>query len=171
MSKFGTKIALFGYFWVRILKNYCHIWNQYPRICLIAKYHKKRNKTKKIETKIALFGHFWARILKKYCHIWHQHPRICPKAKFCKKRHLSNFGTINPLFGYFWARIEKAIVISEISSLEFLKNESLTHTVNFGIRSAFSGFGFLKVWVRVRVRFIKYAHNNLQSHSPFVREN
>ena len=84
---------------------------------------------------------------------------------------MSNFGTINALFGYFWARIEKAIVISEISSLEFLKNESLTHTVNFGIRSAFSGFGFLKVWVRVRVRFIKYAHNSLQSHSPFVREN
>ena len=25
MPKFGTKNALFGYFWARILKNYCHI--------------------------------------------------------------------------------------------------------------------------------------------------
>ena len=47
--------------------------------------------------------------------------------------------------GTFGLEFEKAIFISEISSLEFLKNESLTHTVNFGIRSAFSkgpGFGF-----------------------------
>ena len=28
MLKFGTKNALFGYFLARILKNYCHIWNQ-----------------------------------------------------------------------------------------------------------------------------------------------
>ena len=25
MSKFGTKNALFGYFWVKIKKNYCYI--------------------------------------------------------------------------------------------------------------------------------------------------
>ena len=32
--KFGTKNALFGYFWDEIWKNYCHnIWNQHPRIC------------------------------------------------------------------------------------------------------------------------------------------
>ena len=24
---------IFGYFWAGILKIYCHIWNQYPRIC------------------------------------------------------------------------------------------------------------------------------------------
>ena len=33
MSKFGTKNVLFGYFWARTLKNYCHIWNKHPRIC------------------------------------------------------------------------------------------------------------------------------------------
>ena len=32
MSKFGTKNGLFGYFWVRILEDYCHIWNQHPPI-------------------------------------------------------------------------------------------------------------------------------------------
>ena len=39
--KFSTKNAWCGYFWARILKNYCHIWNQHPRICLIAKFHEK----------------------------------------------------------------------------------------------------------------------------------
>ena len=38
MRKFGTKNALFGYFGAGILKNYCHAWNQHPRICLIAKF-------------------------------------------------------------------------------------------------------------------------------------
>ena len=41
MSKFGTKIALFEYFRTSILKNYCHIWNQSLRICLIVKFRKK----------------------------------------------------------------------------------------------------------------------------------
>ena len=27
MPNFGTTSTLFGYFWPRILKNYCHIWN------------------------------------------------------------------------------------------------------------------------------------------------
>ena len=33
ISKFGTKNTLFGYFWVRIFKKYCHIWNQHPQVC------------------------------------------------------------------------------------------------------------------------------------------
>ena len=28
IPKIGTKSTLFGYFWARILKNYCHIRNQ-----------------------------------------------------------------------------------------------------------------------------------------------
>ena len=31
MYQFGPK--LFGYFWARIFKSYCHIWNQHPQIC------------------------------------------------------------------------------------------------------------------------------------------
>ena len=42
-----------------------------------------------------------------------------------------------PYLGTFGLEFAKAIVISEMSTLEFLKNESLTHTVNFGIGSAF----------------------------------
>ena len=45
----------------------------------------------------------------------------------------------NALIWYFWARIsKKIIVIFEISTLKFIKNEFLTHTVNLRIGSAFS---------------------------------
>ena len=33
MPKFGTENALFGFFWPRMLKNYCHIRNQHTQIC------------------------------------------------------------------------------------------------------------------------------------------
>ena len=53
---------------------------------------------------------------------------------------MPKFGTKDALFGYFWARIsKKTVVIFEISTLKFVISESLTHTVNFGIGSAFSG--------------------------------
>ena len=76
MPKFLTKNALFLYFWPRILKNYCHIWNQHPQICLFAKYHAIM-KMPKFGTENTLFGYFWARILKNYCNIWNLHPQIC----------------------------------------------------------------------------------------------
>ena len=57
---------------------------------------------------------------------------------FAKKR-TPKFGTKNVLFGYFWARILRpTAAIFEISILKFVENESLTHTVNFSIGSAFS---------------------------------
>ena len=40
--------------------------------------------------------------------------------------------------GFLGKYFKKTIVIFEISTLKFVKNESLTHTVNFGIGSAFS---------------------------------
>ena len=43
-----------------------------------------------------------------------------------------------PYLGIFGLEFQKTIVIFEISTLEFVKYESLTHTVNFGIGSAFS---------------------------------
>ena len=78
--KFGTKNALFGYFWARIWKWYCHIWNQHPRICLIAKFCKK-TKTPKFGTKNALLGYFWAAILKNNCHIWNKQLLNLPNCK------------------------------------------------------------------------------------------
>ena len=129
MPKFGTKNDLLGIFdqecviWVflgkNVLKNYCHIWNQHPQICLFAKFHAKR-KMPKFGTKNALFGYFWARILKNYCHIWNQHLRISLIAKFCEETKMFKIGTKNalfwyfwpkvPYFGYFWARILKKLL-------------------------------------------------------------
>ena len=40
--------------------------------------------------------------------------------------------------GIFGQQFYKAIVIFEISTIKFVKNESLTHTVNFIMGSAFS---------------------------------
>ena len=55
---FLIKIALFGCFRARIfLKNYCHIWNQHPQICIFAKFCEK-TKMPKFGTKNALFGFF-----------------------------------------------------------------------------------------------------------------
>ena len=43
-----------------------------------------------------------------------------------------------PYLGVFGLEFLKKIVILEISTLKFVKNEYLTHIVNFGIGSAFS---------------------------------
>ena len=64
MPKFGTKTTLLGYFWARNLKNYCDIWNEHPRICLIAKFREIR-KMAKFGTKKASFEYFWAKIFEK----------------------------------------------------------------------------------------------------------
>ena len=39
---------------------------------------------------------------------------------------------------YLYLIFKKILVIFQISTLEFVKNEFLTHTVNFGVQSAFS---------------------------------
>ena len=57
MSKFGTKSALFGYFWGSILENYCLIPNRHLRICLIAKFFEETEMAK-LANKIAIFGYF-----------------------------------------------------------------------------------------------------------------
>ena len=41
-----------------------------------------------------------------------------------------------PYLGNFGLELQKTIVIFDISTLEFVKNEHLTHAANFGIRSA-----------------------------------
>ena len=78
--------------------------------------------------------------------------------KLAKKQKCLNLGPKMPYSDIFGLEFQKTIVKFEISTLEFAKNESLIHTMNFGI-----GPLFLKVRgplfrkVRVRVRFIKYA--------------
>ena len=55
--KYGTKNVLFEYFKAKILKNYCDIWNQFPRVYLIAKSWEK-TKVPKFRTKNVLFEYF-----------------------------------------------------------------------------------------------------------------
>ena len=57
MPEFGTKNALFGYFWVRMLENCGHICSQHPRICLIAKFWEKA-RIPKLGAKNVFFGYF-----------------------------------------------------------------------------------------------------------------
>ena len=117
IPKFGTKNDLLGIFdqecviWVflgkNVLKNYCHIWNQCPQICLFEKFHAK-TKMPKFGTKNTLFGYFWAGIWKRYYHIWNQHSRrICLIAKYREIMKTPKIGIKSALFGYFWARILK----------------------------------------------------------------
>ena len=108
MPKFGTKNALFGYFCCGILKKYCHIWNQHPRVCLIGEFCKKTKKPI-FGNKNALFKYFGLVFEKNYCHIWNLHPQICLIAKFYKKKKKqTKLGTKNALFRYFWAKILKS---------------------------------------------------------------
>ena len=43
-----------------------------------------------------------------------------------------------PYLGIFGLEFKETIVIFEITTFKFVKNEFLTHTLNFGIGSAFS---------------------------------
>ena len=43
-----------------------------------------------------------------------------------------------PYLGIFGIKFENYIVIFEVSTVEFVKYESLSHTANFGVGSVFS---------------------------------
>ena len=87
-------------FGLEFKKNYCHISNQHPQICQIAKFCEE-TKLPKFGTKNALFRYFWDRILKNCCHILNQHPQICLLVKSWEKTKMPKFGTKNALFGFF----------------------------------------------------------------------
>ena len=59
MRKFLIKNVFFASFWVKILKNYCHILNKHIRISEITKFGENI-KMPKCETEIAFFRYFWA---------------------------------------------------------------------------------------------------------------
>ena len=104
IPKFGTKNALFGYFWGRIIKkDYSHIWNQHLEISIIAKFCEE-TKIPIFGTKNALFRYFWGRILKSHNHIWSQHPGLNRIAKFCQETKMPKFGTKNALFGHCFTK-------------------------------------------------------------------
>ena len=78
-----TKLALFGYFWVKILTNYCHISNQHPQICQTAKFHKK-SKLPKLLTKNAVIGYLWGKVFKNIV-IFEIRPSILSNGRILQK--------------------------------------------------------------------------------------
>ena len=89
-------------------------------------------------------------------------PSNLSNAKFCEEIKCLNLGPKIPFLGIFGLEFENNIVILEISTLEIVKYESLTNTVNFGIGSAFSkgpGSAFSEVLGPGPgpVGFVKYA--------------
>ena len=111
MSKFGNKNplfknALFGYFWARILKNYCQVCNQHFRICLIAKFCEE-TKMQNLGPKMPYLVVFGLEFQKKLLSYWNPHPQICLFAKFHEKTKMPKFWTKNAWFGYFWTEIWK----------------------------------------------------------------
>ena len=80
---------------------------------------------------------------------------------FAKKQKCQNLRTKMLDFRIFEQEFQKVFVIFEMSTLKYFKNVSSTRAVNSGTGSSFlklRGPLLLKVRVRVRVRFIKYAH-------------
>ena len=133
--KFGIKNALFGYFWARISKNYCHIWNQLPRICLIAKFLRKA-KMPKCGIKNALFGYFWPKIsylgilgrnFEKTIVIFEISTlKFVYFQNFTKKQKCLNLRPKMPDLCIFGLEFENNFVIFEITTFEFAKLQKFT---------------------------------------------
>ena len=117
--KFGTKNVRFLYFCIGIWKYYCHVSNQRPRICLVAKFCSKI-KILKFGTKNDFILVFLGWNLKKLLSCLISANSNLPDCKF-RKTTMSKFETKNVWFEYFWVRILKTIVIFEISTFKLVK--------------------------------------------------
>ena len=104
---------------------------------LTCKVSSKNKKFLNFGPKIPYLGVLGMQFNKNYYQFFNQHTRICETLKVHPKRKKINLGP-KILYLGLWLECWKTIVIFEISTLKFVKNESLTHTVNFGIESAFS---------------------------------
>ena len=96
--------------------------------------------------------YFWAASWKLFCHIWNQEPRICVTEKFHEKTEASKFGNKNALFWRFGKQCWKAIVIFEISNLEFAFLQSFVQKLNiirFGNKNANFGARILKYYCHI----------------------
>ena len=58
MQNFGTKWALYVFFWTRSVKYYCHISNYHLQISVIPKF-REETKMLKFGNKRTRFGYIW----------------------------------------------------------------------------------------------------------------
>ena len=171
MRRFGTKHALFWYFWPKKFylvifglefqkkkkKNYCHVWNRHPPICLIAKFCGKTKmpnfKTKNawhgyLSPKMPYLGISGQELKKNYCQTWNQHLKKRQFPKSYQKTTRLKLRTKNAWFMYFWAGIWKQHCgisnqhhrISLITN--FCKKTKMPH---FGTKNALFGY----FWERI----------------------
>ena len=142
-------------FCVVIMKKYCHIWNQQPRIFLIPKFVPKQ-KSLNLESKMSDFGYS-----NNYCHIWNRRPWICLTKNFCVRMKVSNFGAKNALFGYFrvwilknyshiWNQRPKFFLITKRNlrvKKSYIWNQNLEKLLSY-LKLAPSNLSYCKVWCK-----------------------
>ena len=124
-----------GIFGLEFEKSYCHIWNLHPRICQNTNFHVK--KVWVLDLKY-LFWILLGQNLKKLLSYLKFAPSNLSKMQSFMLNNKKKY--LRPKLLYFCLvrEFEKTIVIFEISTLEFIKNEFLTIIVNLGIESVFS---------------------------------
>ena len=105
MPELVNKNALFRYFWVRVLKNYCLIWISTLKIFQLQNFAKEQKCL--ICDQKCLICFFGGINLKKLFSYLKSAPSNLSHCKILQKSKNSNFRTKNALFGYFWARVFK----------------------------------------------------------------
>ena len=87
-----------------MLKNYCHIYNQRPSICVIAKFRAK-TRIPKFGTKKVLFGSFGQQFRKTIVLFATSALEFALLQSLVQKIKILISGTKNARFPYFWAGI------------------------------------------------------------------
>ena len=160
---FFIKNALFEYFWARILKKLLSYLKSVPSNLSICKFSRKKQKCLNLGPKMSYLG-----IFDQKCLIWVFLGKNFKTAififeisslifvslqNFTKKEKMPKFGTKNVLFGYFWPKMPYL----GIFGLHFqncyyhIWNQHPQISQNWVFNS------YSKFFLKVRVRFIKYA--------------
>ena len=128
-KKFCAGNTLFGYFYAKTWKNYCHAWLHHS-ICQNVIF--LANKLFKFRTKFFLFWVFLGWKPKKllYCDILQKQPQIFPSTRFSSKIKILKFGTKIAVIGYFGLEFQKTNVVFEISILEFVNLQRFIQNQN-----------------------------------------
>ena len=117
--KCGSKNARFWYFGAGISEHYCHIWNQRPRICHLAKLCPKKTHLN-LGRKMPDLGIVGLEV-EKYIVIFEiSILEFAYLENFVKKWKCLNLGQRMPYLSTFGLEFENYIVILEINRLEFV---------------------------------------------------
>ena len=101
-SDFWNQECLIWVFWAVILKNHCQIWNQSPRVYVIANFYAKF-KILLFRTKIPYLGNFWLELRKKQTIFMYETTTLesIHLLNFAKKQECQNLRPKIPWLGTF----------------------------------------------------------------------